>query len=300
MTEKGAKRLYRFVAALLGVLVFLGALLISCLIADAVCERSAHTTPSYEKEDITEIADKSGKWTDEEIKFLYRQTGLGKSALLTLKSEVVYENGVYVPLSSRLKVFQDALYYEGETEHEHVADVSKRDLMKGFLAPIAPLEEGDIFVNSSTHTLGFRNGHAAIVLDEDGTVLESFELGRDSSVTMNADLWFADSSNFMILRLKDAETGEIADKDLRAQIAREAKAKLKGIPYSIATGIFSKKDQGTSPKVTHCSHLVWQAYKNAGYDIDYNGGRVVTPQDIARSPLLEVVQVYGFDPEKLW
>ncbi len=278
----------------------MAALIISCLIADAVCERTAHTTPSYEREDIAEIADKSGTWTDEEIQFLYRQTGLGKSALLQMKGEIVYKDEEYVPLSNRLKEFQDALYYEGETEHEHVADISNRDLMKGFLAPIAPLEEGDIFVNSSTHTLGFRNGHAAIVLDEDGTVLESFELGRDSSVTMNAHLWFAESSNFMILRLKNPETGETADKDLCAHIAREAKEKLEGIPYSIATGIFSKKNQGTSPKVTHCSHLVWQAYKNFGYDIDYNGGLVVTPQDIARSPLLEVVQVYGFDPIKLW
>ena len=298
--EKAQKTLYRFTAVLLGVLVFTAALIISCLIADAVCERTAHTTPSYQRADIAAIADKSGKWTDEEIRFLYRQTGLGKSALLKMKSEVVYENNEFVPLSARLKDFQEALYYEGETEHELVADISKRDLMKGFSAPVLPLEEGDIMINSSTHTLGFRNGHAALVLDTEGTVLESFELGRDSSVSINGHLWFAESSNFMILRLKDPDTGEIADKDVRTEIARKAKAQLKGIPYSIVTGIFTKKDQGTSPKATHCSHLVWQAFKNAGYDIDSNGGLIVTPQDISRSPLLEVVQVYGFDPEKLW
>ena len=298
--EKAQKTLYRFTAVLLGVLVFTAALIISCLIADAVCERTAHTTPSYQRADIAAIADKSGKWTDEEIRFLYRQTGLGKSALLKMKSEVVYENNEFVPLSARLKDFQEALYYEGETEHELVADISKRDLMKGFSAPVAPLEEGDIMINSSTHTLGFRNGHAALVLDTEGTVLESFELGRDSSVSINGHLWVAESSNFRILRLKDPDTGEIADKDVRTEIARKAKAQLKGIPYSIVTGIFTKKDQGTSPKATHCSHLVWQAFKNAGYDIDSNGGLIVTPQDISRSPLLEVVQVYGFDPEKLW
>ena len=79
--EKAQKTLYRFTAVLLGVLVFMAALIISCLIADAVCERTAHTTPSYQRADIASIADKSGKWTDEEIRFLYRQTGLGKSAL---------------------------------------------------------------------------------------------------------------------------------------------------------------------------------------------------------------------------
>ncbi len=187
--EKAQKTLYRFTAVLLGVLVFTAALIISCLIADAVCERTAHTTPSYQRADIAAIADKSGKWTDEEIRFLYRQTGLGKSALLKMKSEVVYENNEFVPLSARLKDFQEALYYEGETEHELVADISKRDLMKGFSAPVAPLEEGDIMINSSTHTLGFRNGHAALVLDTEGTVLESFELGRDSSVSINGHLW---------------------------------------------------------------------------------------------------------------
>lgn len=294
MTKKGAKRLYRALAVLLGVLVFLGALLISVLIADAVCEGSAHVTPSYAKEDISALADKAEAWTDEEIEFLYRQTGLGKSALLKMKSERVYENNELIPLSERLKDFQNALFYEGETKHELVADVSKRDLMKGFRAPVAPLEAGDILVNSSTHTMGFRNGHAALVLDEYGSVLESFELGRDSSVTMNGHLWFAESSNFIVLRLKDT------NKDTRAKIARDAMEQLRNIPYSIAVGVFSKKDQGTSPVHTHCSHLVWQAYKNAGYDIDSNGGIVVTPRDIARSPLFEVIQVYGFDPIKLW
>ncbi len=110
--EKAQKTLYRFTAVLLGVLVFMAALIISCLIADAVCERTAHTTPSYQRADIASIADKSGKWTDEEIRFLYRQTGLGKCALLKMKSEVVYENNEFVPLSARLKIFQDALYYE--------------------------------------------------------------------------------------------------------------------------------------------------------------------------------------------
>lgn len=278
---------------LLGALVFVAALLISVMIADAVCERSAHVTPSYPKEDITEIADKP-EWTEEDIHFLYRQTGLGKTALLKMKSALVYSDGNPVPLSKRLQKFQEALYYEGEIEHELVADVSKRDLMKGFSAPVAPLEAGDILVNSSTHTLGFRNGHAAIVLDEYGTVLESLELGRDSAASNNGHLWFAESSNFMLLRLKDV------DKATRAEIAKEARKNLTGIPYSIAVGVFSKKNQGTSPKSTHCSHLVWQAFKNAGYEIDSNGGIVVTPQDIARSPLFEVIQVYGFDPEKLW
>ena len=299
MKEKSAKKLYRTLAVFLGILVFFGALVASLMIADAVCERSAHVTPSYAREDISALAEKEADWTEEEINLLYRQTGLGETALLAMKEDykehTKYENGEIVTLSKKLKSFQDALFYEGESEHELVADVSKRDLMKNFRAPVAPvMEAGDIFVNSSTHTLGFRNGHAAIVLDEYGTVLESLELGRDSSVSVNGHLWFAESSNFILLRLKGVSKAE------RAKIASEARKNLTGIPYSIAVGVFSKKYQGEIPKSTHCSHLVWQAYKNAGYEIDSNGGIVVTPRDIARSPLFEVIQVYGFDPEELW
>lgn len=294
MREKSAKRLYRTLAVFLGILVFFAAFLISLLTADAICEHSARVTPSYAKEDISALLDQKEEWTDEELRFLFRQTGLGKSALLAMKSEYVYENGRPVPLSERVQPFQDALFYDGEKEHELVSYVSKRDLMKNFTAPVAPMEAGDVFVNSSTHTLGYRNGHAALVLDEFGTVLESFEYGQDSAVSVNGRVWFAKSSNFILLRLKGAGARE------RSEIAETAVKQLRRIPYDLTVGIFSKKDQGTAPKKTHCSHLVWQAYKNAGYDIDADGGLIVSPRDIARSPLFEVVQVYGFDPEKLW
>ena len=295
MKEAKSKKLYRLLSVALGLLVFMGALLISCMIADAVVERSARETPSYAKADISALADKEEDWTDEEIDTLYRQTGLGKTALLKMKSERVYENEQLTPLSERLQPFQDALFYTGKMEHERVADISNRDLMKNFFAPVAPvLEPGDIFVNSSTHTLGFRNGHAAIVLNEYGDAVESLEFGVKSAVSKRKDQWFSKSSNFMILRLKNVDAAT------REQIVLEAEKNLLGVRYSLAVGIFSKKDQGTHMRHTHCSHLVWQAYKNAGYDIDYNGGLVVTPRDIARSPLFEIIQVYGFDPDKLW
>ena len=51
---------------------------------------------------------------------------------------------------------------------------------------------------------------------------------------------------------------------------------------------------------TQCAHLIWSAFAAAGYDIDSDGGWLVTPRDLARSPLLEVVQVYGVDPRKPW
>jgi uncharacterized protein YycO len=47
---------------------------------------------------------------------------------------------------------------------------------------------------------------------------------------------------------------------------------------------------------THCSHLVWQAYKAAGMDID-GSGWLVLPADIASDDDLDVVFAYGFDPK---
>ena len=98
----------------------------------------------------------------------------------------------------------------------------------------------------------------------------------------------------MVLRLKDA--GEEA----RAEIAQTARERLYNVPYSLTVGFLSPKDQGETPQGTHCSHLVWQAYHYFGYDIDSDSGPLCTAQDIARSDLFEVVQVFGFDPVKLW
>ena len=45
---------------------------------------------------------------------------------------------------------------------------------------------------------------------------------------------------------------------------------------------------------------MWYAYKQFGVDLDANGGCVVKPRDMANSEYMQVVQVFGFDPEKVW
>ena len=91
----------------------------------------------------------------------------------------------------------------------------------------------------------------------------------------------------MVLRLKDATQQQ------RSEIARFAQERLIDIPYSIFAGL----SKSTGPiSNTHCSHIVWYAFKQFGYDLDYNKGMVVTPKDIAKSPYLEVVQIFGVEP----
>ena len=97
----------------------------------------------------------------------------------------------------------------------------------------------------------------------------------------------------MVLRVK-------AEESLRAQVAEYAKTKMLGVPYLATVGIFSKKFDTKKLTASHCSHLVWYAYKKFGIDLDSTGGAVVTPQDMANSSRVEVVQIYGFDPQKLW
>ena len=45
---------------------------------------------------------------------------------------------------------------------------------------------------------------------------------------------------------------------------------------------------------------MWQSYRQFGLDLDYNGGALITPKDLANSPDVDIVQVFGFDLEKLW
>ncbi len=264
-------------------------------IAEGVVDNSAYYPPLRPKEDISELVMKD-EWTEEDIDVLYHQTGLKRPALEELKKN---------PLS--ILPFQEALYREYVFEHEAAAFTTPHDQIKGYkrvteegeeivfsLIPMAPLEEGDVIVSSSCHTFGWRNGHAAIVIDgATKTILECVGPGLKSS--RGSAEWFQYASNFMVLRLKDKT------KEERKQIAVYAANHLHGIEYSILTGFFgSPKDQGPEPKTTHCSHLVWQAYKYAGYDIDSDGGIVCTTCDIANCDLFEVVQVFGFDQDKLW
>lgn len=275
--------------ALCVLILVLGA---SFLIADSICEKDARIIPSYEKIDLTPLIEKE-EWTDEDYETIYRQTGLGRAAAEEVER-------------SRLTAFQEALFFEGKVEHTSITPVTSHDNLvdpetgKSYMAPIAPLQKGDILLSSTTHMFGWRHGHAALVAEPElssRTVFESVTIGEDSGLTQGGDQWFRKSSNFLVLRLKGVSEEE------RAAIADRAVEELSGIPYNIFVGYFSPKNQcknGRTPTMTHCSHLVWQSYLNAGYDIDFNGGPLCKPSDIARSPLFEVVQVYGFDLDKLW
>lgn len=258
-------------------------------VADGLCEQNAHIVPSYKKIDLTPLIDKE-EWTEEDYETIYRQTGLTKAGADSVPRR-------------ELSAFQHALFFEGEAYHEYITPITPHDRLtdsegEDFTAPMVPLETGDVIVSSTTHLFGWRHGHAALVVNGSaGTLLEAVAIGIDSKTSNGGSIWFKESANFIVLRLKDA------DRAVRTKIAEDAVQELKGIPYNIFLGFLMPKDQcknGRTPSATNCAHLVWQAFMNAGYDLDSTGGPLVTPKDISHSLYLEVVQVYGFDLDKLW
>lgn len=272
-------------AVLFGIIAFLALLCAALLIADAAVDASARVLPSYAREDIAQLLEQES-WSESDYETLYLQTGLGRAALDEMKDD-----------PERILTFQDALFYDGDLAHEEVAVTTKRDIFADtrYRAPMVHLQDGDVLITSTCHSFGWRNGHAALVVNgANGSLLESVSLGIPSTITAYGSDWFCYGTNFMVLRLKDA--GEEA----RTEIAQTARERLYNVPYSLTVGFLSPKDQGETPQGTHCSHLVWQAYHYFGYDIDSDGGPLCTAQDIARSDLFEVVQVFGFDPVKLW
>ncbi len=186
-------------------------------------------------------------------------------------------NGLYLKKPDYKKEY---IFYPLTSEERNLTQIT----------PFADIQNGDILVTFNTKTLLWRHGHLGIVLDsERGVILEHSSLGHKSGTATLSR--FGTYPAFLVLRYTDEECAKNA--------AEYAKKKLIGINYSIFAGLI-KKDKTTEVPVSssHCSHIIWQAYKAQGVDFDQNGGRVVTPADVANSELLKVVQIYGINPEK--
>lgn len=143
------------------------------------------------------------------------------------------------------------------------------------------LQNGDVLTTDSTHFLGWRHGHAALVVDaEHHIVIEAFCVGTVSELSYTYGWQYF--PGVQVLRLK-------ADRETRNQIAKYAKEHLQGIPYRLSAGVIDDKDMKGDYWGTQCAHLVWLAFYYYGYDVDGNGGWLVTPADLQKSELFEVV-----------
>lgn len=159
--------------------------------------------------------------------------------------------------------------------------ITREDILAdGACHTLPELQNGDILLTDSTHSFGWRHGHAGLVVDrEKGLVLEAEVLGRPSCV-VSVEHW-KHYATLMVFRLRDA------DAETRQKVAAFALSELDGIPYRISSGLLGAPAENSL--TAQCAYLVWYAYAHFGYDLDGDGGRLVTVADIAASPLLERV-----------
>ncbi len=287
-SEPWKKRIIRLTGKTAVILV-----VILCLITflNWLTEDEGAWKPDYGKVDLGSVVEKE-TLTEEDFNTIFMQTGLGRSAVEKLRSQ---KSGV-----DRERIFQeyqDDFFESGNYECRPIAVIvyeermrdSEGNLITGF--QVADLRNGDILITKATHSLGWRHGHAAIVTNAaKGETLEAILLGNPS-ILQNIKKWKTYPS-FIQLRLKSK------DPEVAERAAEYAKKEILGVPYGLLTGMLNKAPDKI--KKTQCSHLVWYPYERLGYDLDSDGSWLVTPKDIAGNELLEVVQVYGVNPEDIW
>lgn len=236
--------------------------------------------PDYEQQNIYPILNKE-QLSDEDYETLYAQTGLTKIGVNRMKKR----GSVGI---SRILAIQREYFTEHKVINDFYAPFLCTDKIEGTSA-FTYLEDGDIIVSFSTHLSGWRMGHAGLVTNADeGKILQANVINEKSKFGSIRD--FNDKVNFLVLSPK-------ADTALKAEVCKYAEENLTGKPYDPTAGVFTNKNKADR---TQCAHLVWYAYNKFGLDLDSDGGLVVTPQDIAGSPFVEPVQIFGLNPDKLW
>lgn len=273
------------------------------------CETGAHVSPGYPMTDIEALLKKTVR-TQEEYQTITRQTGLSQQVIDKMmgegREEEIYEIQSLFFSPVKIRCEPNTIV----SREEYLVDEGG-NAVTGMHIP--DVEEGDILITFCSHTFGWRNGHAALVIDEEKRLtLEAQVLGTPSQVC-SLDRWEKYPS-FLILRLSSEK------KDTRAAIAAYAREYLEGISYRLTAGVEEaftmwpernivryesavKQDvmsrEGALPEAnlsgTQCAHLVWYAFSRFGYDLDSDKGLIVTPADLAESPYLEVVQSYGIE-----
>lgn len=219
--------------------------------------------------------------TEKDYDLIFSQTGLGKPSVdfLIENPEKIHEYREYYLADKDYKCVREGVF----ACHEYITDTEGSAIQN---PPFVNLQNGDIIITLSIHSLGWRHGHAAIVVDaEKGTTAQAVMIGEKSAFGHIGE--WRDFPLVAVLRPKNVNT-EIID-----EVVTFTKEKLIGIDYSLMSGVLSGRDENIIPTTTHCAHYVWYAYKCFGIDIDSNGGRIVTPKEILYSDKLEVVQVYG-------
>lgn len=263
---------------------------LTVFIAGIMTELNVRYVPSYEKINLGIYRGiMSGNLSEEDYELLFRQTGLGRAAVDSIFN--AHSDPVSVLEIHQYNFFSAPMYMCRKigmvTREERLYD-EDGNVEKGFL--LADVRDGDILITKATHTLGWRHGHAGIVTDaQNGETLEAVFWGRPTML-QSLSKWQVHPT-FIQLRLRNPEIG--------AKAAAFARENLMDINYSLWADLFTPQFEN-EVRSTHCAHLPWYVYLYFGYDISANRGLFVTPRGIVNSEYLEIVQIFGVNPDRIW
>ncbi len=265
----------------------------------------SHIKPKVEQADISFLLDQD-KHSEAELQILSAQTGLHPQSIQYLLNQDRRQELLQIQQAYFAPIRFKSLCTTPLTVSEVLID-SKENICYGM--PLVDVQDGDILLTKNSRFLGWRNGHAALVVDaEKGLLLEAIMPGTNSKIS-SISKWSTYPS-FLVLRLKEEYRNTA---DLPKQIAAYAERQLVDVPYLLVAGILERSlpERMTTVeaarqnaeqtvmkekalKGTQCAHLVWYAYKQFGIDLDSDGGVIVTPFDIQNSEYLDIIQTFGY------
>ena len=232
---------------------------------------------------ITEKFENNMTLTESDYEEIFNQSGLGKPAVNRLlddgRPDKIEEYRDYYLKDKEFYCYRKGVF----ACHEHITDVEGENI---YNPDFADLQNGDIIITLSIHSLGWRHGHATIITDaENGKGVQAVMIGEKSNTSLVGS--WTKYPLVAVLRPKNVS------ENVRNQAGEYAEENLKGLYYSLFGGVFSGRNPDKPLKTTQCAHLVWYAYMTCGVDIAPESGRIITPKDFLKSENLQIVQVYG-------
>lgn len=265
--------------------------------------KTAHIMPVNARINIDYLVAEN-ELSNQELHIVSEQTGLNEKAIDSLVKQGQWQELLELQEAYYAPVNIKNIRTTPLTICEYVVD-ENGNRTKGM--KLVDIQAGDILITKNSRFLGWRNGHAGLVVDaKQGLVLEAVMLGTNTTLCQLEE--WEKYPSFLVLRLKE-ELRETYDIE---KIVSYAQQNLIDIPYKLEAGLWDKisgryQDKNTNSQEgqateiaqaalsgTQCAHLVWYAYKQVGIDLDSDGGIFVTPHDIQNCPYLEVIQSYGY------
>ncbi len=218
----------------------------------------AHVMPKTKPQDVSSIINKANttaQLSTVEICLLSEQTGLREATI----QEMLHSGHASELLSIHNIYFAPVTIEEIRTTPLTISEWLAEEPIPGYGGmTMVDIQNGDILITKNSRFLGWRNGHAGLVVDaEKGLVLEAIMLGSPSQLC-NISKWESYPS-FLVLRLREEfmlpeDNDEVQynttvtdvvvsdSTDTTAEnVAAYASQHLVDVPYQLLAGVFSRE-----------------------------------------------------------